>query len=145
MHVAFDGSHQNFSGVFIRRAAGQFFGLHERHEIGHGLFHDAGGFDDLRQKHFSGAEQIADDVHASHQRPFDDQDRFAVFLSCFLDVGVNEIHDAFHQRVRKSFLDGAFAPFVLDDFRFALLFDRFGKFNQPLRRVRPAIQQNILD
>ena len=71
-------------------------------------------FHHLRQKHFAGTEQIADDVHAGHERAFDDEQRLAVFLARFLGVLVNEIHDALHQRVAEAFLDRAFAPFVLD-------------------------------
>ncbi len=29
--------------------------------------------DDLRQEHLAGAEQVADLLHAVHQRPFDDR------------------------------------------------------------------------
>jgi hypothetical protein len=32
------------------------------------FLHHAGGFHHLRQEHLAGAEQVADDVHAVHQR-----------------------------------------------------------------------------
>jgi hypothetical protein len=38
---------------------------------GDGLLHHAGGFHHLRQEHLARAEQVADDVHAVHQRAFD--------------------------------------------------------------------------
>ena len=48
-------------------------GLHEGRQVGDGLLHDAGGLDDLRQEHLAGAEEVADDAHAVHQRAFDDE------------------------------------------------------------------------
>ena len=68
------------------------FGFHERHEIGDGLLHHARGFHDLRQKHFARAEQIADDVHAVHQRAFDDQERLADISPRFFGVLVDDSH-----------------------------------------------------
>ncbi len=85
-------------------------GLHEGREVGDGLLHDAGGFDHLRQEHFAGAEEIADDAHAVHQRAFDDQERAAEldagFFGVDLDVGV----DALDERVGEALFDGAVAP-----------------------------------
>jgi hypothetical protein len=47
----------------------------KRLEIGHGLLHHARGLHHLRQEHLAGAEQVTDDIHAVHQRPFDDVER----------------------------------------------------------------------
>jgi hypothetical protein len=41
-------------------------------QVGDRLLHDARRLDHLRQEHLAGAEQIADHVHAVHQRAFDD-------------------------------------------------------------------------
>ncbi len=145
MHVALDGGHQNFSGVFVHTAGGFLFRFHERLQICHGLFHHAGGLHHLRQEHFPGTKQIADHVHPGHERAFDDEQRLAIFLPGFLDVGVNEIHDALDQRMAEAFFDRALAPFILDDLRLALLFHRLGKLDQPLGRVGPAVEQHVLD
>ena len=145
MHVALDGGHEDFAGVLVGRAAQLLLLLHERHEIRHGFFHHARGLDDLRQKHFARAEQIADDVHAGHERAFDDLQRLREFLPRFLNVRVNEINNALHERVREAFLDRAFAPFVLDDFGLALLFHRLGELDEPLGGVGFAIEENIFD
>ena len=42
--------------------------------MGDRLLHHARALHDLRQEHLAGAEQVADDVHAVHQRAFDDLD-----------------------------------------------------------------------
>jgi hypothetical protein len=36
------------------------------YEVGHRLLHHARRFHDLRQEHFAGAKEVADDVHAVH-------------------------------------------------------------------------------
>ena len=60
--------------------------LHERQQVGDRLLHDAGALDHLRQEHLAGAEQVADDVHAVHQRAFDDLQRPLVLVAGLLDV-----------------------------------------------------------
>ena len=72
MHVALDRGHEDFALGFGFIA---FFQLDERDQVGHGLFHHARGFNHLWQEHFSRAKQIADNVHAGHQRTFDHFDR----------------------------------------------------------------------
>ena len=69
MHIAFHGGHQDLAGKTtraFRTPCGQTFRLHKRHQARNRLFHHAGGFDDLRQKHLAGTKQIPDLVHASH-------------------------------------------------------------------------------
>ena len=53
MHIAFDRGHHHNAGDF---GIPGFFFFNERAQIGHGFFHDAGTFNDLRQEHFSGTE-----------------------------------------------------------------------------------------
>ena len=66
--VALDGRDHDLA-VGARRLAR--FLVQERHEVRDRLLHDARGFHDLRQEHLAGAEQVADHVHAVHQRPLD--------------------------------------------------------------------------
>ena len=91
---------------------GELFGFHEGGEVGDGLLHDAGGFDDLREEHLAGTEEVADDGHAGHERAFDDEQRAAEleagFFGVDLDVGV----DTFDEGVGEALFDGAFAPCV---------------------------------
>ena len=53
----------------------EFLGLDEGQEIADRLLHHAGALHHLRQEHLSRAEQIADDIHAVHQRAFDHVER----------------------------------------------------------------------
>ena len=62
VNVTFDRSHQDLAAIALALEAGlDFFLLHVRQQIGDRFFHDASRFDDLRQEHFSAAEQIAND------------------------------------------------------------------------------------
>src|SRR5579862_3220538 len=76
VNVTFDRGEHDFSLCLDHLAGGShrhFFGLHEWSQMRHGLLHHSGGFDDLGQEHLAGSEQITDDTHAIHQRPFDHQ------------------------------------------------------------------------
>ena len=68
--IPFNGGEQNLSASF-RNAGFFFFSFDKRHEIGNRFLHHPRTFDDLRQEHLSGAKQIADDIHAVHERTFD--------------------------------------------------------------------------
>ena len=70
VHISFHGGDHESAGAGIFTIS--FLRLHERREIGHGLFHDARAFYHLRQKHLAGTEKFANHFHAVHQRPFDD-------------------------------------------------------------------------
>src|ERR1017187_1935506 len=145
MHVALDGGHEDFAGVFVHTAGGFLLRLHERQQIRHGFFHHAGGFHHLGQKHFAGAEQVPDDVHSRHERAFDDEQRPAIFLARFFNIRFDEINDAFHERVAEAFLDRAFAPFIFDDFGIAFLLHRLSEFDQAFGGVGPAVEQHVFD
>ncbi len=111
VHVAFDGGQQHLAAHLLRRGAGLFlFLFHEGQQIGHGFFHHAGAFDHLRQEHLARAEQIADDLHAGHQRTFDDVEAAGIFLPGFFGVLFDEFDDAFDQGVAEAFFDRALAP-----------------------------------
>ena len=113
-----------------------------------GFLHDARGLHHLRQEHFTAAEKVADDIHAVHQRTFDDLDRTAAigvaclprFLGIFDDIGV----DALDQRMFEPLLDRPAAPFLLGFFfGCALALIAFGKVDQPLGRIRTAAQHHV--
>ena len=153
MHVAFDGGEHDFSlrlHDFAARNHRGLLGFHERRKIRDGLFHHARGLHDLRQKHLARAEQIADDAHAGHQGAFDDGQRLAIFRECFGCVRVNISINAFHQRVRQTFFNRAFAPFFFDLFvgRGCARtggFEFFAMHDKSFRCVRTAIKQNVFD
>ena len=98
----------------------------------HRQLHDAGGFDDLGQKHFARAKQIANHIHAVHQRAFNHMQRPAAFgqnpLVGFFRVFGDEFGDAMHQRVREALVHIAAAPFQPFAVVFGGAFGVFGNF-----------------
>ena len=143
VHVAFDRGKQHLA---LRRTSGRFlFLFHEGQQIRHGFFHDPRALDHLRQEHFPGPEEFSHDVHTVHQRAFDDLERFVVFLPGLFHVCVDELHDPLDQRMREPCFDRAFPPGIGLDRRLAFLFHGFGEVDQPLGRIRPPIQQDVLD
>ena len=114
--IALDRRHQDLAGslaLAIVDAVGgvrQFLGLHMRQQPGHRLLHDARRLHHLRQEHLSGAEQVADDIHAGHQRAFDDMQRALGGKPRLVGVGVDEFGDAVDQRVGNALLDRPVAP-----------------------------------
>ena len=115
VHVALHRRHHDLAvGAALDRAAGGLprclFLLHERHQVGDRLLHHARRLHHLRQEHLAGAEQVADHVHAVHQRAFDHVQRALRLGARLLGVGLDEIGDAVHQRMREPPLDRPFAP-----------------------------------
>jgi len=62
------------------------------------------------KKHLTVAKQVADDVHAGHQRAFDDVERALGDEARVLGIGLDEFSDAVHQRVGEPLVDRPFAP-----------------------------------
>jgi hypothetical protein len=79
VHVALDRRHQDLA--LAAQAGAGLFRFDVGQQVGDRLLHDAGRFDHLRQEHLAGAEQVADVVHAVHQRAFDDGKRRLAFAS----------------------------------------------------------------
>ena len=77
VHVALDRGHHDLA--LAAQAGAGLFRLDVGQQMGDRLLHDARRLDDLRQEHLAGAEQVADDVHAVHQRAFDDRQRRLAF------------------------------------------------------------------
>ena len=124
--------------------AAVFFLLHVGHQVSHRLLHHPRRFHHLRQEHFAGAEQVADDIHAVHQRAFDHVQRLLGGEPRFLDVGLDEFGDAVHQRMRQPLVDRLVAPGEIDFARllpFAAEF--FRQRQQPLGRVGAAIEHHV--
>ena len=98
----------------------------------------------MRQEHFARTEQIADDIHAVHQRAFDNFDRAT---ACGLDgeprfLGIvdNMRVDALDQSMFEAFLDFPAAPlglcFLLRYVGAAIF---FGQRNQPFGSIGVAV------
>src|SRR5206468_3101641 len=98
--IALDRREQHLAAN--RQIAGfRLLGFHERQKIRDSFLHHPGAFHDLRQKHFSRAEEIADDVHPGHQRTFDDRQRARIILARFFEVFVEVIDNSFYESVRE--------------------------------------------
>ena len=78
--------------------------LHEGLQVGHRLLHGAGALHHLGQEHLARAEQVADDLHAVHQRALDDVERARGLLAGLLHVLLDEVDDPVHQGVRQPLL-----------------------------------------
>ena len=98
VYIALDRGHQNLA-AFGEIAGLRFLRLHERQQIGNGLFHHPRAFHDLREKHLAGPEEIADDVHAVHQRSFDDRESARICLPRLLQIVVEILDDPFDERM----------------------------------------------
>ena len=134
MHIALDGRHQDLAGARARIA--RLLLLHIGQQIGNSLFHHARRFDDLRQEHLAGAEEIANDIHTGHQRAFDHVERPRRLLPRLFDIGIDIFGDAGDERMFQPLLDRLFAPgevvFLCFD-TFALV--ALGERQQPFRRI----------
>jgi len=117
VHVSLDGGEQHGPGAVVavvdasRGPLGLVLlevGVEERD----GPLHRPCALHDLRQEHAAAAEEVADDVHAIHQRPFDDVERarIAVGLEDLGQILLEVIGDAVDERVREAFFDGLFSP-----------------------------------
>ena len=134
----------------LGRAAGRHprlaLRLHERLEIGDRPLHRARALDDLRQEHLAGAEQIADDLHAVHQRPFDDR-RAAARTSAALPRRRCSMKSTtpWTSACDSRASTGRVAPRDVLLPLLALALDRRRELDHPLGRVGPAVEDDVLD
>ena len=143
MDVALDRGHEDLALGFRFVA---FFQFDERDQVGDRLLHHPGGFHHLGQEHFPGAEQVADDVHAGHQRAFDHFDRalegLARLFGVFDDVG----GDALDQRMFQALVDRPATPFLglcfLDT---AVALVLVGDGEEGVGAFRGAVEDHVLD
>ena len=147
MHITLHRRHEDFAIGRARRAQLFLLGLHKGHQMRNRGFHDARRFHDLRQEHFTRAEEITHNIHAVHQRTFNDVKRALCILARFFRILDNVIRNAAHQRMLKAFIDGQLAPLIIDNFGFGLAVAAivFCNIEQTVRRVRAAIQDDVLD
>ena len=143
MDVALHGGHHDDAlgarlGVLLR--------FDERGQVGHCLLHHPGALDHLRQKHLAGAEQVADPVHAVHQRAFDDLDGLGGSEPGLFGVLDDVLGDAVDQGVPKPLLDGQRPPFGLfHGGGLGAPAVALGDLQQTLGGVRAAVQHQVLN
>ncbi len=143
MHVALDRGHEDLA-LGLRLVA--FFRFDEGDQVRHRLLHHAGGLDHLRQEHLARAEQVADHVHAAHQRTFDDFDGARALLAAFLGVLDDEGGDALDQRVFQALADRQRAPFLVLHFLVrAVTLELVGDGQQRLGGAVVAVEHHVLD
>ena len=147
VHVAFDRRHDDLAVRFAGHAGALLFLFHVRNEVRHRLLHHPRGLHHLRQEHLAGAEEIADDRHAVHQRPLDHVQRPLSRQARFFRVFNDELVDAVHQRMRKPLVHWLFTPSqVLGCIALlAAALHPLGVFEQTLRSIIAAIEQHVLD
>src|SRR6185503_19589061 len=95
--------------------------------------------------HLARAEQVADYVHAGHQRAFDDLDRPRELLARLLGVLDDKLVHALDQRMLQPLLDRPAAPFGvlrLGDLAGALVLGR--ELEQPLGGLGVAVEDHVL-
>ena len=144
VYVALHGGDDHFTvtGALL------FAGFDKGFQIRHRLLHDAGGFHHLRQEHFPFTEQVADHVHAVHQRPFDNLNRTRGLLAGFFGIELDKFGNAFNQRVFEALFDVPAAPFRLLSvggivgFAAAILFRQI---EQAFSAVIAAVQNHIFN
>ena len=146
VHVALDGRQHDLAVRALPRGA--FLALllvHVGQQIGDRLLHDARRLDHLRQEHLAGAEQVADHVHAVHQRPFDHGERPLGPAARLLGIDLDEVGDAVHQGVREPLLDRPFAPGEIGLLPLlAVAAVALGQRQQPLGGVGAAVEHHVL-
>ena len=143
--VALDGRHHD-PALALGRAACLFLRLDEGDQMRDRLLHHPRRFHHLRQEHLARSEQVADDVHAVHQRPFDHFDRPRRPLPRQFGVLDDEGVDALDQGMFEPFLDRPAAPFrgfLLPNLVGAEIF--LGKRDQPLGRIHPVLRPPVED
>ena len=97
VNVALDGRHDD-PALALGRAGLFLLLFDEGDEVRDRALHHARRLHHLRQEHLARAEQVADDIHAVHQRPFDDLDRApGELLPRFLGVVDDMCVDALDQ------------------------------------------------
>ena len=144
MDIALDSRHQDFAlrlGFAAVLGQQRLFRFQIGGQDGDRFLHDASGLDHLWQEHLSGAEKVADHIHAFHQRTFDDQQGATQFFEGFQRVGFDMVGDSSQKRVPQTFLHRTIAPFFRRNIRFfARALHRFGEGDQALGGVRATVE-----
>ena len=128
-----------------RRRALRLLRLHVRLEVRDSALHGARALHDLRKEHLPGAEEIADDLHAVHERALDHVERSCGGRARLLGVLLDEVDDALDERVGKTVGDGRLTPREVELALRGAARDGRGVLDEALGRVRPPIEEDVLD
>ena len=141
VHVALHSCHHD---PRCRRPL-RLLGLHVRLEIRHRALHRSSALDDLRQEHLPGAEEVADDRHPVHERPFDHVEWPSGAATRLLRVLLYEVDDPVHERVSEPLADRGLAPGEIDHPLRRAAGDRARVLDEPLGGVGSAVEEDVLD
>ena len=128
-----------------RGRALRLLGLHVGLEVGDRALHGARALHDLRQEHLPGPEEVADDLHAVHQRALDHVERPRRPLAGLLGVLLDEVDDAVDERVCEPVPDGRLAPGQVELPLRRAAGDRRRVLDEPLRRILSPVEDDVLD
>ena len=144
--VALDRGHHDPAIRLADVAGPALFLLDVGQQVGDRLLHHPRRLHHLRQEHLPGAEQVADHVHAVHQRAFDHVQRARGQHPRFLGVGLDPRIQAVHQRVAQAFAHRQPAPAQVLGLLLALpALETVGDLQQALGAVAAAVEHHVLD
>ena len=109
VHVPLHGGEHDPS-CRLALPAQPLLGFDEGDQVGHRLLHHPGAFYHLGEEHLPRAEEVADDAHPRHQRPFDHVERAGRDETRLLGVGHHEFVEPMHQGVGEPLLHRLAAP-----------------------------------
>jgi hypothetical protein len=124
-------------------------GLDVGQQVGHRLLHHARALHHLRQEHLALAEEVADDVHAGHQRAFDHVQRPAAAASIVRQTSsvsavMNSVMPCTSACDRRS-STGSGAPGQLGAVVLGRALGGFGDLDQALPGIGAAVEHHVLD
>src|SRR5690625_2550963 len=155
VNIPLYGSHQDPSFQI-----GLLVDLLLRFDIGykhsHPLLHDACTLYHLRQKHFTRSKKVSHNIHTIHHRTLNYLNRPGIFLTRFLHIRLNVIHNSLHHGMLDALLHRLFPPgiFLLAALLLPLILDLLCIVDQPKdawreeseeERIKHAMVKGIVD
>ncbi len=145
VNIALDRGDDNFPLALAGGTGAHLLCFDVRNQVCDRLLHDPGGFHNLRQEHLAGAEQVADDIHAFHQRTLDDLDRIWKLQARLFGICDDVSIDSPHHRVGDALDHAALPPGQVFDRDPGLALVALREFDHALGCIRPAVEQHVLD
>jgi hypothetical protein len=145
VHVALDCRHHDLALGLGRGAQALLLFLDVRDEVRDRLLHHARGFHHLGQEHLPEPKRSPYDVHAVHERPLDHLQRALELQPRLLRVLDDVLRDALHEGVHQPVAHRGAAPGLILGGVLLLPLEAVGEFHEPLGRIRPAVEDHVLD